>query len=291
MKLAICVQTDEVRQVVPVALFTGPFVERARKAAACGADGLELMTVEPRSLDVASLRASLAGAGLAAAAIGSGAIAFVTGLTLIHPDPSSAARAQALLGDLIDFAAAIGAPLVTIGSFRGRLSLVDRDGRERLVEILWNGAEHAQRAGLRLALEPANRYEMDLINNAAEGLTFLAEVGHPALGLLLDTFHVNIEETSWTEPFARLMAAGKLWHVHIGDNNRLAPGQGLIDFAGIVATLVRTGYEGYLSAELLARPDGDTAAQQTLAHLRPLLERSSALSARQSPALSAGKHP
>ena len=98
----------------------------------------------------------------------------------------------------------------------------------------------------------------------------------PRLGLLLDTFHVNIEERSWTEPFAALRAAGKLWHVHVGDNNRLAPGRGLIDFPAIVATLRRSGYDGYLSAELLARPDGDTAAlADAHRYLRPLLENAS----------------
>jgi len=103
-------------------------------------------------------------------------------------------------------------------------------------------------------------------------LDFLAEVGHPALGLLLDTFHVNIEEDSWTEPFRQVMEAGKLYHVHLGDNQRRYPGQGLIDFSAIVRVLRQSGYAGYLSAELLALPDPDTAAQGTLAYMRPLLE-------------------
>jgi sugar phosphate isomerase/epimerase len=176
---------------------------------------------------------------------------------------------------LIEFAAAVAAPLVTIGSLRGRLAAVGANGQARLAEILWVAADRAGRVGVRLALEPANRYELDFVNTAADGLAFMAQVAHPALGLLLDTFHVNIEERSWTEPFAALMAAGKLWHVHIGDNNRLAPGQGLIDFPAIVGTLRRSGYDGYLSAELLARPDADTAALQTLSYLRPLLENPS----------------
>jgi sugar phosphate isomerase/epimerase len=272
IRLSLCVQTDEVAQAIPVALFTGEFSERARKAALLGADGLELMTIAPRSLDIRALRAVLDRYSLDVPAIGSGAIPFATGLTLLHDDPDASNRAQALLQDLIRFAAGLGAPLVTIGSFRGRVSRAGRNGREQLAEILWTGAEHARREGVRLALEPANRYEMNAINNVSEGLAFLAEVGHPALGLLLDTFHVNIEESSWTEPFGAALAAQKLWHVHIGDNNRLAPGWGLIDFPAILATLLRMGYDGYLSAELLARPDGDAAAQQTMAYLRPILE-------------------
>jgi sugar phosphate isomerase/epimerase len=273
MKLSICVQTDEVRKAIPVALFTGPLSERARKAAAFGADGLELMTVDPRALDVGELQAVLDRHGLVVSAVGSGAIATATGLTLLHEDADASARARDLLGDLIDFASALGAPLVTIGSFRGRLSSAGPLARERLAEILWAGAERALGAGVRLALEPANRYEVDFINNAAQGQAFISEVHHPALGLLLDTFHVNIEENSRTAPFRSLMAAGVLWHVHVGDNNRLAPGWGMIDFPSIIGTLHDIGYDGFLSAELLAHPDGDTAAQQTLAYLRPLLEK------------------
>jgi sugar phosphate isomerase/epimerase len=273
MKLSICVQTDEVDRAIPVALFTGSFSERVRKAAMFGADGVELMTVNPAALDAPAIRTTLTQRDVSVSAIGSGGIAFTTGLTLLHADAGASVRARALLGELIDLASALAAPLVTIGSFRGRLAAAGPGAREKLGEILWSGAELARREGVRLAMEPANRYEADFINNAAEGLAFVTEVGHPALGLLLDTFHVNIEETSWKEPFVQLMAAGVLWHVHIGDNNRLAPGWGMIDFPAILDTLCEIGYAGYLSAELLARPDGDTAARQTLAHLRPLLEK------------------
>jgi 5-keto-L-gluconate epimerase len=272
IKLSVCVQTDEVPQPVPVALFNGSLAERARKAGAAGADGLELMTIDPRTLDSTEVVRTLRNNGLKAAAIGSGAIAFVTGVTLLHPDKAKAARAHELLGELIDFAAAVEAPLVTIGSFRGRVALHGpSDGRTRLAEILGQAADRAKTAGVRIVLEPANRYELDFVNNAAEGLAFLAQINHPSLGLLLDTFHGNIEEASWTQPLRDVMAAGKLWHVHIGDNNRLAPGRGLIDFPAIIRTLNEVGYQGYVSAELLGRPDGDTAATQMLSYLRPLL--------------------
>jgi sugar phosphate isomerase/epimerase len=123
-------------------------------------------------------------------------------------------------------------------------------------------------------LEPLNRYESDFINNVDEALAFLSVVDHPALGVVLDTFHMNIEERSWTDPFRRAMAAGKLWHVHVGDNNRLALGRGLIDFHAILLALGSAGYEGFLSAELLAWPDPDAAARQTLACLHALLQSS-----------------
>jgi sugar phosphate isomerase/epimerase len=64
------------------------------------------------------------------------------------------------------------------------------------------------------------------------------------------------------------MAGHRLWHVHIGDSNRLPPGQGHVDFGGIVNTLREIDYQGYLSAELFPRPDPDTAAADTIQYMR-----------------------
>jgi sugar phosphate isomerase/epimerase len=271
MRLALAVQTPDGTAPLPVALLSGAWPEKLAKAARLGLDGLELMTADPARADAARLRAGLQAHGLAAVAVGSGAAALQDGLTLLHPDAAAAGRAATRLGELIDFAAAVGAPLVTIGSFRGRLASAGPDGRRRLREVVQHAADRAAAAGVRLALEPLNRYEADLIHTAAEGLAFVESVGHPALGLLLDTFHANIEEASWEAPLRLLMQAGRLWHIHLGDSNRLPPGQGRIDFAAIVRTLRALGYDGALSAELLPRPDPDTAARRTVEHMRPLL--------------------
>jgi sugar phosphate isomerase/epimerase len=261
-----------VTRPLPVALLSGTWSEKLDKAARLGVDGLELMTADPAQLDAPALRAGIEAHGLTAAAIGSGAAALQAGLNLLHAEPDVSARAVVRLHELIAFAAAVGAPLVTIGSFRGKLAWVGEDGRARLADILRRAAEVAATTDVRLALEPLNRYEADLVNTAEEGLAFVETVGHPALGLLLDTYHVNIEEASWEAPFRRVMQAGKLWHVHLGDNNRLSPGDGMIDFAALVRTLHTLGYAGCLSAELLALPDPDTAARRTVEHMRPLLE-------------------
>lgn len=272
MRLSVAIQTPEVDRDVPVALLAGTFEERLAKARDLGLDGVELMTSDPASLDAGHLRARLAAAGLEASAVGSGAVPFCTGLTLLDADREKAALAGKRLDELIQFAAEIRAPLVTIGSFRGWLSSAGGRGSAELVRVLREGATHAEARGVRLALEPLNRYESDTVNNAEEGLAFLSEIDHPSLGLLLDTYHVNIEERSWAAPFGRLLSVGKLWHVHLGDNNRMPPGQGLIDFGSIVAILRESGYTGYLSAEHLALPDPDVAARQTVAYMRSIIE-------------------
>ena len=272
MKLSLAIQTPDVPMQLPVALLTGSLEDKLRKAAALGAEGVELICFNPAAMDAEEIRSGLKRSRLEAAAVASGALGFAR-ITLIHPDPQIRDTARTRLMDLIHFAARVEAPLVTLGGFRGRSEGDPEASFKYLGEILAEAAEAAQQEGIRLALEPLNRYETDLIQNADQGLEFLRAVYLPALGLLLDTYHVYIEESSWSEPFARVMAAGKLFHVHLGDNNRLPPGKGLIDFGRILQTLQTAGYTGFLSAELLARPDPDTAAADTLAYMRPLLQQ------------------
>lgn len=269
MKLAVATPTPEVDTPIPVALLSGSFAERLQKARRLGCDGVELMVVRPEELNVQEIGAQLSKLGLEVAAIASGAIYMTDKLSLLASDLEVSGRAGARLQALIDFAAALKAPLVTIGGFRGRLAWAGgHQARQALIEILGAAAEKAAERGVRLVLEPLNRYESDIVNTAEEGLALIQEVGHSHLGLLLDTFHMNIEEASLYEPFRQSMAAGRLWHVHLGDSNRLPPGQGHIDFAGMVATLRESGYQGYLSAELLARPDPDEATKLTIQHMR-----------------------
>jgi sugar phosphate isomerase/epimerase len=273
VKLSLAIQTPEVPRVVPVALLSGSLEEKLAKAALWGANGVELMTSQPTRVDVIQIKALLGEHNLGVAAIASGAISLAMGFTLLNADPKVAQEARSRLDELIDLAAALSAPFVTIGSFRGKLAWAGEGARAKLVETLRDAASYAQARSVRIALEALNRYEGDIINNHIEGLAFLEEVGHPAVGLLLDTYHINIEESSWTMPFERTMQAGKLFHVHLGDNNRLPPGHGLIDFPAIVNTLRQVGYTGYLTAELLAKPDPDTAARDTLTYMCSLLEQ------------------
>jgi sugar phosphate isomerase/epimerase len=272
MKLSLTIQTPEVPAQVPVALLSGTLEEKLAKAARMGAAGVELITTEPASLDIAALHAQLDRNGLQVAAVASGGMAFAARLTLLNPEAQTAALARQRLDELIVLASALNAPVVTVGSFRGR-SVGNRESSlSELAQALRRAGDRAAEAGVGIALEPLNRFEGDLVNNVAQGLEFLKEIDHPAVGLLVDTFHVNIEESSWTEPFRQAMIAGKLFHVHLGDNNRLAPGKGLIDFAAILHTLDEIGYAGWLSAELLPSPDPDTAGQQTLDYMTRLMK-------------------
>ena len=274
MDLLLCVQTSEESMRSPISLLSGSFDEMSSKAEKWGANGFELMPVDPGQVDVDAIRASMTAHHLHAGAVGTALLSIVAGLTLLNPDPDIATQARMRFYQCIDLAAAISAPLVTIGGLRGRLAAAGAQGRQQLADILRGAAAHAESLNVRLALEPVNRYQLDGIASAEEGLTFLNEVNHPALGLVLDTCHMTMEENSWTEPFRLVMSAGKLWHVHLADSNRMAPGRGLIDFRAILSTLSDIGYTGCLSIEVFARPDADSAAQEGLSHIRAIMSTS-----------------
>lgn len=272
MKLSLATPTPEVNVKLPVSLLAGTFEERLIKAKAMGYHGVELMVARPANLDPKQIRSSITLNSLEISAISSGAVYMMDRLTLLASDCNIAKQANQRLEELIDFAAEVGAPLVTVGGFRGRLAWSEEENpREILIAILKSAAERAFNLGVRLALEPLNRYETDIIPNAAEGLELVQRIGHPAIGLLLDTFHVNIEEASITDCFRDAYQAGRLFHVHIGDSNRLPPGKGHINFAAIIDTLYMLGYSEYLSAELIPSPDPDTAAITTAEFIQRLL--------------------
>ena len=138
-----------------------------------------------------------------------------------------------------------------------------------LVEALQECASVSGQAGGRLVIEPINRFEADFIHSARDGLSLLERVGYDHVGLILDTFHMNIEEPSIEESIR--LVGPRLYHFHLSDSNRWHPGAGHIDFASVVHILADMGYDGFLSGEFMAKPDAETAAQRMIEHVRPLL--------------------
>jgi sugar phosphate isomerase/epimerase len=118
-------------------------------------------------------------------------------------------------------------------------------------------------------MEPINRYETDFIFSAADGMRLVEDLDCDNFGLMLDLFHMNIEDVSIEEGLRQ--AGDRLWHVHIADSNRRYPGSGHLNFDSIFATLNGMRYEGYISAELLPLPDPDTVAQETAEFLKAYL--------------------
>jgi sugar phosphate isomerase/epimerase len=130
--------------------------------------------------------------------------------------------------------------------------------RALMVSAVRQIAERAQELNLRLVMEVLNRYEAHLLNTAAEALDFVAQVGSEQVGILLDAYHMNIEECAPGEALRR--AGDLLWLYHAADSNRQGIGRGHTDFAAQLATLADIGYSGPIILECTAPgPDPFTA--------------------------------
>ena len=111
---------------------------------------------------------------------------------------------------------------------------------------------YAETCGVKMAIEPLNRFETYFVNRGEQALALAHDVG-PNCGVCLDVFHMNIEEV---DMFATIKKIGKkLYDVHVAENNRLAPGMGRIDWTRLVATLREVGYDGALTMEAVAPVD------------------------------------
>ncbi|GIL01884.1 MAG: epimerase [Alphaproteobacteria bacterium] len=117
---------------------------------------------------------------------------------------------------------------------------------------------HARKRGVRIAVEPLNRFETYLFNRCAQALA-LADAVSPECGVCLDTFHLNIEEEDMYE--AIRLAGRRLYDFHVADNNRFACGLGQLDWPKIVSTLKQIGYDGALTNEFVAPVDRTPAAK------------------------------
>ena len=120
------------------------------------------------------------------------------------------------------------------------------------VESMKEIYDHSQAAGVRLAIEPINRFETYFITRGAQALA-LAEATGPDCGVCLDAFHINIEEDDLLGSIRE--AGDRLVDFHVADNNRMAPGMGTLDWAAIVGTLREIGYDGALTVEFVAPLD------------------------------------
>lgn len=123
------------------------------------------------------------------------------------------------------------------------------------VESMRAVAEHAGEVGVRLGVEALNRFECYFLNAHADSARFVREVDHPNCGIMYDTFHSNIEEKDIS---AAIKAGGdKLFHIHISENDRSTPGQGIVRWKDNFDAIVDSGYDGWLMIEAfgLALPE------------------------------------
>jgi len=249
--------------------FKGDFEANVAKIASWGYDGVELAVRDPAMVNAGQLKRVVAEHDLVVPAIGTGQAWGEEGLSFTSDDPEVRDAAINRIASHVPLAAHLDAVII-LGLIRGVTpeGQTHEQSMEYLVEAIQRCAEVADGSRVRFALEPMNRYETDLIHTVEDGLELIERVGKDNFGLLLDTFHMNIEEPDIE--YSIQMCGDRIFHFHVADSNRWYPGAGHLDFMSILDELASTGYRGFVSGEFMPMPDADTAAKNAASFLRAL---------------------
>lgn len=245
-------------------LWTSPFtsdqVELLQKIAALGFDFVELPVEDPEHIAVDKLRPVLRDLGLEAVVC----TAVVGDRDLSAEDPAIRQTAFSYFESCLALAEGLGSG-VLVGPLyapvaKPRLSteVLRMVEWERSAASLAQLSKTAGERGIRLGLEPLNRFETDMVCTVEDAKRMLADVNSPHLGIALDSFHMNIEETDFCE--AVKQAGKQLVHVQVSDSHRGVPGEGNSDWAGLREGLRAVGYDGKLSIESFS-PDASSLAE------------------------------
>ena len=257
-----------------------------RKAQQMGFDLLEVAVEEPALVDVAALRQTARETGIGILVCG----AFGPDRNLSSADAGIRENAEAYLRWCIDAAAELESPLVAgpmysaVGKPRLETAVARQEEWQHAVSGLQKWGAYAEEHGVKLAFEPLNRFETDMVNVVQQGLDLIEQVGSPAVGLHLDTFHMHLEEKDSAAAIRR--AGSHVFHVHACENDRGVPGSGQVNWQGIAQALRDIEYQGAVVIESftpkvqsIARavciwreiaPDQDTIATEGLAFLQQL---------------------
>jgi D-psicose/D-tagatose/L-ribulose 3-epimerase len=224
-------------------------MELAPKVKSMGFDVLEIACEKPGMLDVQTIKEELAKNDL------SGFICGVFGpdRNICSFDPQIRENARNYIHWLIDAAALLRSPVVAgpMYSSVGKEHLENSDARRKewnlAVSEIGKMADYAASKGIKLALEPLNRFETDMINTVAQGMNFIHDAGRDNVGLHLDTFHMHLEEKS--SPDAIRLAGDRIFHFHACENDRGVPGTGQVHWQEIAPALKSVNYQGAIVIE------------------------------------------
>lgn len=235
--------------------------------AQAGYSAIELFVRDPAAFAPASIEDAVRQSGLTVAAIGTGPAAKEDGLSLASPEGSVRDATVQRLRACIDLGHRFGAG-VNIGKVRGALGPHGGDAWQWMRDGLRQVADHAQDAGLCIAIEPQNSADLDNILTTADGISFVNDFDHPNVQLMIDSYHANLEDR-WPT-LAYVYARHILKHVHFADSGRLPPGRGEIDLKLHLATLMALGYDGFITLEIDQLGDSLATAREALNHMREL---------------------
>jgi len=222
-----------------------PLAQTAARLARLGYDGVELMG-DLGQFQADHVNAVLADHGLRVLSI------TPENEDILHPDPAIRKRGIDYYLRLLEFGKAVHSPIVCCHGAVGRIRPVSTYAEEwqLYVEALRQLARRAEELDILIAMEVLNRYEAHFLLTAAEAVRFVTEVGSPRVGVLLDAYHMNIEEKDLVSAVHHAGTHLRLFHA--ADSNRQAVGRGHTNFIPLFRALKDIGYDGSVIVENVA---------------------------------------
>jgi sugar phosphate isomerase/epimerase len=251
-------------------LFSGNVEKGIKTARDLGFDGVELSLRDSSTLDLDKLGKLLSNCKMGLSSVATGQTYYSDGFSLCDARRETRDVAVKRLKEHARFAQNFGA-VVIIGGIRGRFAEKSKLCIENMCSAVKEVVNYAESLGVVCVLEVLNRYETNFVNTASEARELIRRLECQNLKILLDTFHMNIEEASLSRSIED--TGSYLGLMHFADSNRLAPGWGHLNFEEILNSLTRIKYSGYICAEILPMPDDVTAAKQAAGYLKKLLGR------------------
>lgn len=246
------------------------------RTAAAGYDLIEIAPIDPSGFDGAMTAELLAEHGLQVSA----SLGLDASTDVSSEDPDVVARGRARLAQALDVLRDSGGTTLC-GVLYSKLGKYDRPatqrGRANSQEAIAWLADRAAASGMTLALEFCNRYETNIMNTTQETLDFISALGRPNVMAHLDTYHMNIEEHSFTEAVRAAAAAGRLGYVHVGESHRGALGTGSVPWEEFFGVLREVGYDGVVTFESFSSQVVHETLSGSLAIWRDLWTDSDAL--------------
>jgi D-psicose/D-tagatose/L-ribulose 3-epimerase len=249
--------------------------ELAPRIAGWGFEVIELPVENPGDWDPARAATLLADLGLAASVV----LVMGEGRELVAADATTVVATQDYLRHVVDVAEVVGSPVIGGPAYASvgrtwRMSPEERTTRyAELRDGLAPVVTHAAAAGVRVAVEPLNRYETSLLNTVDQTLAALDGLPDNGCGIALDIYHMNIEETDIAAAVRR--AGGRIAHVQVCANDRGAPGADHLDWPGFLTALDDAGYRGPLVIESFTAENATIATAASI--WRPLASTQDAI--------------
>lgn len=255
------------------------------RAKGLGMDFIELPLMKLADFDTKAVGRRLKDAGLDSCT----STVLLPGMDLTSPDKEERKAAVAYLKDCVAATSEIGARQFSGVIYSQHVKPAVKRPTEAEWEMAAEGlrevAELAASLGVRVGLEPVNRYETYLLNTAEQAMRLIAMIGMDNVGVHLDTYHMNIEEKRFSD--AVRTAGDRLMHIHLCENDRGIPGTGLVNWDDLFQALGEIHYQGYAALESFVdvtdnmntwvwrqlAPDGDTLVKEGTAFIRAMQQK------------------